>query len=187
MIKIPRAAGFLFTLCAANAFGASLSFDPTSAGPLAVGNTVTLSVRGSDFASVLDGGGVNLTFDPTIVNVNRVTVDAGTWEFFSSSGTTENPAGRVNDIIFNSLQPRTGSLPIFTVEFLAVAPGDAQIGMTESTINPFASGGVRYSPAVDFGTASIRVAPVPLPIAFSLLLSGLAGFGMCKRQRHGAV
>jgi hypothetical protein len=162
--------GALALLFAVDAHSAMVGFDPVNTSA-SVGDIFTLTLSGSDFVSTLDGGGLNLAFDPAVIHVNSVAVDSTVWEFFASSGTTDNHTGKVQDIIFNSFQTRTGSLPIATIEFLAFGPGTSNITLSESSLNPFASGGQRFDPPVSLGSATVTI--VPVPAALLLFLSGL--------------
>jgi len=174
--------GALALLFAIDAHSATIAFDPASVSAN-VGDTFTLTLRGSDFATTLDGGGLNVSFDPAVIRVNSVTVDTTVWEFVSGPGTTDNQNGKVQDIVFNSFQTRTGSFPIATIEFLAFGLGTSSITLSESTLNPFASGGQRFDPPVSLGAASATV--VPVPAALLLFVSGLSGlfaFGKTGRR-----
>jgi hypothetical protein len=133
----------------------------------------TLDLIGANFNSgTLDGGGINVNFDPTIINVNRVLINTDEWEFYSAEGSIDNVSGAVNGIEFNSFEIRTGNLNFATIEFIAVGAGYSALGLTEYGFNPFASGGSVYSNLSFDESISIIVQSVPLPTAIWLFISG---------------
>lgn len=140
-MKLSKSFLFAIFFISWNADAATVSLSPTS---LTVGNgdTFFLELVGSGFNDGdLDGGGVNISFDSTIINITSVTVDTGTWEFFSDNGSIDNVTGSVNGISFNSFQSRTGDLLFATLEFAAVGFGASTLGLSEYAANPFATGG----------------------------------------------
>lgn len=138
------------------------------------GDIFSLDLVGLEFDSGdLDGGGINFTFDASVLNVTNVTVNVADWEFFSTEGTVDNGAGSVNGISFNSFQSNTGDLLFATVDFLAVGLGVSGFTLSEFSTNPFSSGGMIY-PGLDFDpSGQVTVSEVPVPAAFWLLGSAL--------------
>jgi hypothetical protein len=114
----------------------------------AAGQTLTVALAGQSFDHPTEGGGFDLTFDPAVVQVSGVTVDAATWEFFTKNGTIDNARGTLTDLIFASFAGRSGNFPIATITFTTVAAGSPNLHLTESTVNPFASGGRRLAVAL---------------------------------------
>jgi hypothetical protein len=114
----------------------------------AAGQTLTLVLAGQSFDHPTEGGGFDLTFDPAVVQVSGVTVDAATWEFFTKNGTVDNARGTLTDLIFASFAGRSGNFPIATITFTTVAAGSPSLHITESAVNPFASGGRRLAVAL---------------------------------------
>jgi hypothetical protein len=121
---------------------------PNNGAVTAAGQTFAVVVAGQGFDHPTEGGGLDLTFDPGVVQVASVSVDATTWEFFAKSGDIDNARGTLSDLIFASFAGRAGSFPIATITFNTVAAGSANIHMTESTKNPFASAGRRLAVAL---------------------------------------
>ncbi len=80
-IKIKATSGLLVALLllSAHVDASTVSFvaNPT----VATGQIFTLDLTGTEFTDIVDGGGVNLFFDPSVLGVNRVTVDTSVWEW----------------------------------------------------------------------------------------------------------
>lgn len=141
-----------------------VAITPASA-QVALNQTVVLTIAGSSFSQVVDGGGVSLSFNPARLQVVSVVVDAPTWEFFASAGTIDNTLGRVSDIAFASFAGPTGSFPIAKVTFRGIANGSSPVTVSSSAANPFGSGGqplsVSFTPSnVTVGTVVAAPAPV---------------------------
>jgi hypothetical protein len=180
-------AGLLTTLATGGTAAAAptVSFSPQPAGVLA-GQTTTLGISGTGFTQTTEGGGVSVHFDPTRVHVTNVSVDAATWEFFTSVGTIDNVNGVVNDIVFASFAGRSDSFPIATLTFQGVSAGTSALSMTESTLNPFASGGQHLAVTLSPGALSVSPAQVPIgPWAVGAIAVGLALVGARLLGRRG--
>ncbi|MEE8058752.1 MAG: cohesin domain-containing protein [Pseudomonadales bacterium] len=145
------------------------------------GSTFTIDLIGTNFNSGdLDGGGINLSFDTSILTATIVTVNTADWEFFSTNGTIDNNAGTINGITFNSFQSRTGDLVFATVEFVAIGSGISTIDLQEHSLNPFASGGTAYA-NLSLAPGSVTVSTIPVPATAWLLGSALFGLIGVKR------
>jgi hypothetical protein len=153
------------------AAAATVSFSPQPAS-VPVGKTTTLNISGTGFTQTTEGGGVTVHFDPSRVHVTAVSVNTTTWEFFTSVGAIDNVNGVVNDIVFASFAGRSDSFPIATITFQGVGAGTSALTMTESTINPFASGGQHL--AVTLSPGSLLVAPV-VPVGPWAVVTTTAG------------
>lgn len=168
-----------------NVSAAIVSFSPPSASVL-VGQNFSLDIMGNFPGSeAIDGGGLNLSFAPLIVNVTGVTVNEALFEFSPSPGSINNAAGTVSDIIFNSFaNTPTGNFLIATVNFTATGAGNSVLTLTESSLNPFALSGMPVP--VTFATGSV-VSSVPLPAGIWLMLSGvgLLGWKFRRKDRMG--
>ncbi len=170
LLGLPLAAG-----------AATVAFSPADSSQLP-GASFTLDLVGTGFdAGILDGGGLNISFDPTVVIVTAVTVNTAEWEFFSDPGIVDNNAGTVTGLMFNSFADRSGSLHFATVSFLAVGLGVSALGLSEYALNPFTSGAGDYPGLVLSQAGSVAV--VPLPPAVALLFSSLAALVTLRRRR----
>ncbi|VAW59291.1 hypothetical protein MNBD_GAMMA08-307 [hydrothermal vent metagenome] len=161
---------------------ATVSLSPASL-VVGINETFTLELTGSDFNSgTLDGGGVNINFDPTVINVTNVVINTDVWEFYSTAGVIDNLAGTVNDISFNSFVTRTGNLNFATIEFTAVGSGVSALSLTENFFNPFATNGTPYLDLTFDQSISVSVQSVPVPAAVWLFISGLALVATQRRK-----
>lgn len=148
-----------------------------------VGQSLSLNLVGAGFLENLDGGGVDITFDPSIIHISSILFD-GIWDFFTSVGTIDNIGGSVTGVVFNTLQNITGNFSIATILFNVVGVGTTSLALNEYPENPFASGGDPV--ATSFVNGSVQATPVPLPPAASwLLASGLAGISFRVRLNQG--
>jgi PEP-CTERM motif len=173
---------FLFALFALSlqANAAVVSFNPPSK-TVNVGDIFTIGVEGSGFATDLDGGGLNLSFNPAVLQVLDVIIDGTAWDFLPSDGTIANAAGTVTETTFNQFaHPKVGAFSILEYQFQALAKGASMLQLTEFDGNPFASLGLPVT--VTFTDGSVNV--VPEPSTVSLLLAGLlVAFAMSRRIR----
>ena len=161
---------------------------------VAVGQSFTLSIGGSGFTRIVDGGGVTLNFDATKLQVLApVVVDAATWEFFTQPGTINNSTGQVTDIAFASFIGRTLTFSIATVSLRRIAAGNTQVTLTPSGQNPFGSGGqplavslvgASVGPTVTNTGVGVPVGPFAgVAIAASLLATGVRALRARGRAR----
>jgi hypothetical protein len=165
------------------AHAATVYLDPLTQSAL-IGNTLSVALKGQDFTQTIEGGGVNLRFNPAVLQLNSVAVDTTTWEFFTTPGTINNAAGTLTDLTFSSFAGRSGSFSIAQIIFQVTGLGTSPLTLTESQLNPFSSGGALLNPPVVFIPATIQVTAVPIPAAIWLLLSAMGGlFYVGKRKR----
>jgi hypothetical protein len=163
----------LFALFALSvqANAAVVGFNPAST-TVNVGNTFVVGVQGSGFATDLDGGGMNLSFNPGVLQVLDVLIDSTPtgWNFFVDKGTINNLAGTVSGTQFNQFgSPKVGSFPILEYRFAAIAEGSSLLQLTQFAGNPFASGGEIVP--VSFTSATVNA--VPEPETYAMLMAGL--------------
>lgn len=109
-----------------------------------VGESFTLNITMSDFPTS-EGGGVNVQFDASMLNVTDVTINSATWNFISKVDQIDNNAGLISDILFSSYNGVSGDNNIVSITFYAISSGNSQITMTGSPINPFFSAGKKVS------------------------------------------
>jgi hypothetical protein len=152
---------------------------------VAVGATFSLNLLG-DFTD-LYGGSINLGYNGNLLQINSVTVDAITWEFFQDGGSqTATGANSVwSGIAFNTFSATTKSgaaIPIATLSLTALAAGTSTVSVLGSS-QTYDFNGALLSPSL--GTASITA---PLPTAVWLFASGLLGLvGIARRHSRGGI
>ena len=166
-------------LCSAAVNAASVDFNP----PLKivnVGDSFSIDLSGRSFADVLDGGGLDLDFDPAIVHVTAVTIDP-LWEVSPNLGTIDNVGGHVSNIQFNTLSSNpTGDFFIGSIQFSAVGIGSSSLILREDLANPFASEGFPLAVTLNSGT----VQAVPEVSAAWMMVIGLGVFGVARKMRR---
>ena len=154
-----------------------------------VGDSFTLAILGSEFPDAVDGGGIDLSFNSAVLQTDNVTVNA-IWEFLPSPGTIDNGGGIVDGIVFNTfVNSIKGSFLIGTVSFTAHGTGQSTIGISESALFQFASGGSLISPSFE-GAQIVIASPVPLPGTAILLASctiGILGFHKRYAKRPSSI
>lgn len=111
---------------------------------VSVGDIVTADII-QESLSVLEGGGVNLQYDPQSIEVQEVKVDANVWTFGHHNGVIDNSSGVVTDIVFASYNGVQGENNIATITIKVFTNEMSEIKMTESSLNPFASKGRKVS------------------------------------------
>lgn len=150
-----------------------------------VGDVFALTIEGSGFVDNLDGGGLDLAFDPSVLQFNGpATVDAA-WEFASDGGSAGGP-GVWKDIVFNTFAHAiNGTFPIATLSFTALQPSagtPVSLSLNSGPAeNPFGSGGDLVP--VTFATATIEVKAVPLPASLWLVTGALGA--LVRKRRPG--
>lgn len=169
-------------LLSINSQAATVSLSPPLTN-ISLNDSFILNLIGSNFDSgILDGGGINIDFNPAIINATKVTINTADWEFFSTEGNIDNLTGTIKGLSFNSFQSRTGDLNFATIEFISVGLGSSSLGLSEYNNNPFASSGNLYTNITLEQSASVSIQPIPLPASIWLLLSGLALFTAKQRR-----
>ncbi len=160
---------------------ATVGFD-AAASNVIVNEVFAVDIVASGFP-VTDGGGVDLAFDPAIVNVLAVSIDPAVWSFINSTGNIDNTAGSVSGIMVNDfdyVDPLAGDFIVATLQLKAVGVGTTLLSLGEYDLNPWGSGGNRIGPAYLSGI--VNVAPIPLPAAAWLFGSALLGLVGWRRR-----
>lgn len=151
------------------------------------GDVFSLTVQGAGF-DMIAGGGLNLAFDASVLQVNSVTINQSVFEFYLGEGTEEgildNSFGQLLNTSFNTFLGATGNFDIMDISFTAVGAGSADLILSESGQWVFSDiFGDYYGDQVDFNPAAVTVSAVPVPAAVWLFGSGLIGLaGIAKRR-----
>ncbi|MBL8306791.1 MAG: hypothetical protein JNM33_08855 [Rubrivivax sp.] len=181
-----RCATLTLALAAPLLAGTALAADDVRLGPatatLPSGETLQLSVGGENFASLMLGGGLSFSWDPDVLDLASVQVDAATWEFARDGGLLDAAAGTLTGMYFASFNGHAGSFPIATLRFVADQPGITTVAMSLFPSQPFAN---EMGEVVDvnlFGSR-VTVTAVPEPGAWALLLAGLLALPRLSGRR----
>ena len=151
-----------------------------------VGDTFTLTVQGTEFLNGAIGGGVDLTWDNTMIQMvaGSVTMGHAGWFSFITEG-----AGTLTVDSINLVGEAGPTFDFFTVDFVAVPPpssGPVDIFASALVLN---TGGWQNQLNQEeiitaYNGATVNVSAVPVPAAIWLFGSGLIGLiGFAKRKK----
>lgn len=150
-----------------------------------VNDIFTINIIGSGFTGNVDGGGVNFSYDSSILNVVSVSINESVWDFGGagiSTGSINNGAGTVDGIMVNTFGVVTGDFDVASIQFQAVGLGVSDLLLNEFSLNPWASGGSSINPVLESSLVTVEETVVPVPAAVWLFGSGLIGLiGVARR------
>ncbi len=58
-----------------------------------LGDTFSIILKGENFNLGMDGGSIDMAFDPMILKADSVSINSGFWNFDASKGSIDNDAG----------------------------------------------------------------------------------------------
>lgn len=186
--KILQVVSLLFVAVSAQA--ATVSFN-NSLTTVNQGDNFSLTIQGSDFATIA-GGGLNLSFNASVLQINSVTINQTVFEFYLGGveeGMLDNLFGQLLNTSFNSFFGASGNFDIMDIGFTAVGAGSSSLALSESLLWSFADEfGGYYGDQIAFSAASVNVvSAVPVPAAAWLFGSGLIGLAGIARRRSNNV
>lgn len=153
--------------------------------PVDIGATFTIDILGKGFANNIYGGGYDVSFDASILRLDKVVVPA-IWELGyveDTPGPIDNATGTKPGVNFNTLAGRKGDFTTATLTFTALVGGSSAITLSASPLWPFADDNGEVM--VAFKNGSVTVAAVPEPASVAMVLAGLGLVGMRLRRARG--
>jgi hypothetical protein len=164
------------------------------------GQSLVVNIVGNNWTTATVGGGVDLTFDNSLLSLQSVVIDTANFDIpygtcdntggFSGCATPgASTSGSVSQIDFGQLldSAASGNFEIATLTFAVIGQGtDATgLGLTQDSGNPFVDTSSNTLPAT-FESASVTVSssvvpPVPEPPTAMLVGIALLGFGLYRR------
>lgn len=174
--------------------GASLFWNPDST-TQPVDQSFTLSLEGNSFIGGTSGGGVNVSWDNSIINLNSVAISDtfdDSAEFFSFNLIAPQviDGNNIGSIFVAATSIIGTALTDFTVAdffFTAVNPGETNTTVVslELLTDPWATFDLIDEHMVDISnaTATVTVSAIPLPPAVLLFGSSLIGMFTFSRRR----
>ncbi|MCP5408950.1 MAG: hypothetical protein H6963_06610 [Chromatiaceae bacterium] len=153
---------------------ATVSFSPSNT-TVSIGEMFSLDVVGTGFADSLFGGGIDLTFDSSVINIIGTAINTSVFEFEPKAGDFDNVAGTLVDTGFNTFNPPAATdFHFMTISFIAVGAGLTDLMLSESPNFGFFDKNVSaIGGAITFNNGQVSV--VPVPAAFWLMGSALFG------------
>jgi len=149
---------------------------------VSIGESFSVALQGTGFADKIFGGGYNIAFDPSILQLSDITIPSS-WEFAVSKGALNAAAGTVTDVYFNTfVAPIAGDFLTATLNFKAIGAGTSAITLSESGSFPF---GDEFGNAVPVTYVGGTVTAVPEPGTIGMVLAGIACLGWTARRRQG--
>jgi hypothetical protein len=149
-------------------------------------DSFSLDIVGTGFPSDFDTGALSLLFNPSVLQVDNVSINTTVFNFMPDAGTIDNAAGSVTGMTFARFTDTSTDFTIATIDFTALISGDSLLDLEKysSILLPdFSVGGMPYSGVLIIEDASVSVSAVPLPAAGWLMLSGLAGLIGVSRKK----
>ena len=172
----------IFSLGVCSAQANTVSVLPASQ-TVNIGDVFAVDIVGTGFTTPLDAGGINLSFDLSVLS--PVLASPPDYATFGSSWTTSfQPVlngNTLEDIFFFADTAPSGDFNIVTLWFEAIGTGSSVIDITESQLNPFAGAGGALS--VKLVDGNVTVSTVPVPAAAWLFGSGMLGLGAIARRK----
>jgi hypothetical protein len=121
----------------------------------------------------LIGGGFDLSFDSSVLQLTGVTIDPS-WEFAPASGVTDNVGGTLSNASFNTFNnPRAGNFNAAVLSFMAAGVGNTTVSLAPSALFVFADENANpVAPA--FAGAAVQVSAIDEASTAATMLAGLA-------------
>ena len=149
-----------------------------------LGETFSIILKGEDFNLGMDGGSIDMAFDPMILNADSVSINSGFWNVDASKGSIDNDAGKIDftDVAQFGSNTTNTLFDIATFTFHANGIGSSQLILKVNDNSPFATGGDVI--AVNLSNGLIIVQAIPLPAAIWLFATALIGLGVFSKRKE---
>ena len=171
MQKIKKIVISFLLLLSGHVSAATISWNLSTAN-VNVDDVFTVDVVGTGFVNNVDGGGINISYDSSVLNVLSVSINDVVWDLgYNSVGAIDNVAGTVDGIMVNAWSDVTGDFVVASIQMQAIRGGNSLLSLNEYLLNPWASAGSLVNP--DYVGAEVIVSAVPIPAAVWLFGSGL--------------
>lgn len=158
----------------------------------AIGNQINVGVVGNySGPETLAGGGFNIYFDASKLQLNSINISPEAGDFSYSNGIIDNNSGTAQDIGFASFWGLSGDFSIATLNFSVIGGGISQLLLSDSGSDVYTWTNYDYSagPFGDtvtpiFSSASV-IAPtaVPLPASGVMALSSILSLVLLKKRK----
>jgi hypothetical protein len=157
---------------------------------IVVGDSFVLDIRGKEFPEPIDGGGLNILFDGSMLHLTSIE-PASVWMDFFDQGTLSDPPGSIENLYFNSLSMAGvgGDFSIVRLTFEAFASGVATISLAGDDVFVFGRLGEELLP--QFTGHAVSIASVPEPatalalVVGSCLIVGLRFISATQSSQRG--
>lgn len=178
--------GVLLFFCAFSVNAATVALDPLNspeagASIIQPGDLVTIQIVGGDSFPETVGGGVDISFDPDILQATGVNFTLSDFDFGNRVIDLDNGTGFINLAVgCVATTCPSGSFNIATVVFETEGVGVSELDLDESTFRApwLTPAGVEID--VTYVDGSVTV--VPLPAAAWLFLSAFGALGLLRRR-----
>jgi len=165
------------------AFSAAGDLTPMSTFNVAANDTFNIDIIGTGFTELF-GGTLDFQYDPTVIQLNSLSVNDTLFAFIPSNGIEVTPGIRQGvgfDVDVFSDPAAAGDFVIASINFSALAQGVSPLNILPVG-SQFFSSTAALTPA--FENATINISEVPLPGSVWLMLTGLALIVRRKSTRH---
>jgi len=150
-----------------------------------VGDTVTLSIEGSDFTGNTDGGSFQTTWDPAVLQLAGFSVANPPWDLSFVSDSNPNDGLLDTFSVGTSLAGGTGqAFSIGTLTFDVVGEGTTLVSMIDDPV--FGGWSQPGTVPITVIYEGATVTAVPVPAAVWLFGSGLLGLVGISRRKKAA-
>lgn len=173
------------TLAAGGANALSVDLDPTSAGPFAVGDPISLEMRTSDDFPTFPGFQGDLDFDPTKLELISIDINP-LFDFQDIAGDFSMPPVNVTGLVFFGPADPSGETLLATFNFEALMDGVAAIDFSLVIPDPDPMDMPIFEGVAGTSVTIGDPTTVPVPAAAMLLLSSLLVLPAVRRVAGSA-